>query len=191
MREDPTMSDSRLGARRRRTDHAQRLPRLAARGGRAQGRRAQRRRRDACDAALRAQRARDHPAPRRGPSACGSRSGSRARTSTSTSSPAAATTTRSSWRPTRPSSRCSRTTEPRPSGRAPWSPRSRRWTRPPRSSTRRVRRGHRCAGCILHMIEETARHNGHLDMMREAIDGRPATEPPRGSGRASVRRGGA
>lgn len=24
---------------------------------------------------------------------------------------------------------------------------------------------------ILHMIEETARHNGHLDLMREAIDG--------------------
>ena len=25
---------------------------------------------------------------------------------------------------------------------------------------------------LLHLIEETARHNGHLDLMREAIDGR-------------------
>jgi hypothetical protein len=24
---------------------------------------------------------------------------------------------------------------------------------------------------VLHMIEETARHNGHADLMREAIDG--------------------
>ncbi|WNV77871.1 DUF664 domain-containing protein [Geodermatophilus sp. DSM 44513] len=24
---------------------------------------------------------------------------------------------------------------------------------------------------LVHMIEETARHNGHLDLMREAIDG--------------------
>jgi hypothetical protein len=24
---------------------------------------------------------------------------------------------------------------------------------------------------LLHMIEETARHNGHADMLREAIDG--------------------
>lgn len=25
---------------------------------------------------------------------------------------------------------------------------------------------------IVHMIEETGRHNGHADLMREAIDGR-------------------
>jgi hypothetical protein len=28
-----------------------------------------------------------------------------------------------------------------------------------------------CAGILLHMIEETARHNGHADLLREAIDG--------------------
>ena len=25
---------------------------------------------------------------------------------------------------------------------------------------------------MIHMIEETARHNGHVDLIREAIDGR-------------------
>lgn len=30
---------------------------------------------------------------------------------------------------------------------------------------------------LVHMIEETARHNGHADLLREAIDGRPATDP--------------
>jgi hypothetical protein len=24
---------------------------------------------------------------------------------------------------------------------------------------------------VLHMIEETARHNGHVDLLREAVDG--------------------
>ncbi len=30
----------------------------------------------------------------------------------------------------------------------------------------------------IHMIEETARHAGHLDLMREQIDGRVGDEPP-------------
>ena len=30
----------------------------------------------------------------------------------------------------------------------------------------------------LHMIEEYARHNGHADLIREAIDGRVCHDPP-------------
>ena len=33
------------------------------------------------------------------------------------------------------------------------------------------RGGYSLRWIIIHMIEETARHNGHLDLMREAIDG--------------------
>ncbi len=42
---------------------------------------------------------------------------------------------------------------------------------------RRVRQGRSrtstptCAGSSLHLIEETARHNGHLDLLREMADG--------------------
>lgn len=32
---------------------------------------------------------------------------------------------------------------------------------------------------LSHMIEECARHNGHADLIRERIDGRPAPEPTR------------
>jgi hypothetical protein len=31
---------------------------------------------------------------------------------------------------------------------------------------------------LVHMLEETARHAGHLDIMREAIDGKSATYRP-------------
>jgi hypothetical protein len=31
---------------------------------------------------------------------------------------------------------------------------------------------------LVHMIEEYARPNGHADLLREAIDGPPATDPP-------------
>nr|WP_254667492.1 DUF664 domain-containing protein [Streptomyces sp. SolWspMP-sol7th] len=32
-------------------------------------------------------------------------------------------------------------------------------------------------GVVLHMIEETARHAGHLDAVRELIDGRTGLGP--------------
>jgi hypothetical protein len=32
-------------------------------------------------------------------------------------------------------------------------------------------------GIVLHMIEETARHAGHLDIVRELIDGRTGLGP--------------
>jgi hypothetical protein len=32
---------------------------------------------------------------------------------------------------------------------------------------------------VLNMIEEYARHNGHADLIREAIDGRVGHDPPR------------
>jgi hypothetical protein len=32
---------------------------------------------------------------------------------------------------------------------------------------------------LLNMIEEYARHNGHADLNREAIDGRVGHDPPR------------
>lgn len=34
---------------------------------------------------------------------------------------------------------------------------------------------------LIHMIEEYARHNGHADLLRERIDGPPATERPDGA----------
>jgi hypothetical protein len=36
---------------------------------------------------------------------------------------------------------------------------------------------HNVAGVVLHMIEETARHAGHLDIARELIDGRTGLGP--------------
>jgi Protein of unknown function (DUF664) len=31
---------------------------------------------------------------------------------------------------------------------------------------------------LIHMIEETARHAGHLDILRELVDGRTGYHPP-------------
>jgi uncharacterized damage-inducible protein DinB len=38
-------------------------------------------------------------------------------------------------------------------------------------STRRARHGWSVRSVVVHMIEETARHNGHADLLRELVDG--------------------
>jgi hypothetical protein len=35
----------------------------------------------------------------------------------------------------------------------------------------------RCAGILLHLVEETARHLGHIDLLRERADGSTGEEP--------------
>ena len=39
------------------------------------------------------------------------------------------------------------------------------------------RRPHACAGSLHHLIEETSRHLGHLDLLRELADGATGEEP--------------
>ena len=44
---------------------------------------------------------------------------------------------------------------------------------------------------LLHLVEENARHNGHLDLLRELTDGRPVTDARRvrrGTGRGRALR---
>ncbi|MFC7479388.1 DUF664 domain-containing protein [Luedemannella flava] len=42
----------------------------------------------------------------------------------------------------------------------------------PRRSSGSTSRAGRCRGLLLHVITETATHAGHLDAVRELIDGR-------------------